>query len=242
MSEEDKILKLQAQLIDEIKYSQGLEKRISALEKDNQTTENNRKSLEDLFTQHGKEIKELSEKIDKIKENQSIDNFRIKKQKERIEKSESVLREYIESLECECDSYNGYTCPKHNWLLRLDNDPYGKEQLGTEDINERIALLNQQLENDIKNIDKDIKETEALIKYAKEETPELEDKKLRDGDVSILNPFPQYKFKNPEEKEEKKQTLCKKCGMKTAIKDGFCSSECFEEYQWKIKEEVGKQK
>lgn len=49
----------------------------------------------------------------------ALEKIRIKKQRDRLLEVAKYSLKIVESLPCECDSYNGFTCGKHKWERKL---------------------------------------------------------------------------------------------------------------------------
>jgi len=78
---------------------------------------NRRGELINIFTQPIK----LSNKEIKMKSGSklALEKIEIKKQCDELLNVVKYSLEVVESLPCECDSYNGFTCGKHEWERKL---------------------------------------------------------------------------------------------------------------------------
>ena len=49
----------------------------------------------------------------------ALEKIEIKKQRDELLDIAEYSLKIVESLPCECDSYNGFTCKKHEWQRKL---------------------------------------------------------------------------------------------------------------------------
>jgi len=49
----------------------------------------------------------------------ALEKIEIKKQRDELLDIAEYSLKIVKNLECECDSYNGFTCKKHEWERKL---------------------------------------------------------------------------------------------------------------------------